>query len=143
MGYGGTANYYTPHHAVTVGGSNEQDQRWIRLPGEMIPGHPEDAGSNFGTCVDIYAPAQHFSHLAHIASNNSYRTLIYEESGTSFATPVVTGIVARLLQRNPTWTADQIWYYIRDNANHPGCFDADPNTGLCRNDRLAYISPFD
>src|SRR5919112_416953 len=31
-----------------------------------------------------------------------------ELSGTSFATPVISGIAAQALARNPTWTPDQV-----------------------------------
>jgi len=144
MGYGGTAGFNTIYHTITVGGTTEQDQRWIRLPGEMIQGNNTDLGSNFGTCVDIYAPAQHFQHLAHLNGNNSYRDFvnhIEERSGTSFSAPMVAGIAARLLQRNPAWSSQQVWTYIQGQANHPTCFDFDQGTQTCRNDRLAYIAP--
>ncbi len=127
MGYGGTAGFNTIYHTITVGGTTEQDQRWIRLPGEMIQGNNTDLGSNFGTCVDIYAPAQHFQHLAHLNGNNSYRDFvnhIEERSGTSFSAPM-----------------EQVWTYIQGQANHPTCFDFDQGTQTCRNDRLAYIAP--
>jgi subtilisin family serine protease len=145
MGYGNPAFDF---HVITVGGSTETDTRWVRLANEMIPNcNPgtgcNDTGSNFGQCVDIYAPAQHFRHLAHIASNTAYRdpvNHIDQISGTSFASPVVAGMAARLLQGHPTWTAQQVWTYIRDQANHPGCFD---NTVVPCNDRLAYLSPYD
>ena len=140
MGYGNLAYDF---HVITVGGSNEQDQLWVRSPDELVPGCTGacvDTGSNFGYCVDIYAPAHNLQHLANISANNAYRTVISQLSGTSFAAPVVAGIAARLLERNPTWTPLQVWQYIRDTANHPGCFDT--TVSPC-NDRLVYISPFD
>lgn len=146
MGYGNPAYDF---HVITVGGTTEQDQRWVRLiPSEIIPGciapdYCGDTGSNFGICVDIYAPAHNFGHLANISAFNAYRsqtTRIDQLSGTSFAAPVVSGIVARILERNPTWTPQQVWTYIRDQANHPACFDT--TVSPC-NDRLAYISPYD
>jgi subtilisin family serine protease len=138
MGYGNTAYDF---HTITVGGSTEQDQRWVRLPNEQIPNCTgcNDTGSNFGACVDIYAPAQHLWHLANISANNAYRTRLDQLSGTSFAAPIVAGIAARLLEHN-AWLPAQVWQYIRDNANHPGCFDT---TVTPCNDRLAYISPYD
>lgn len=139
MGYGNPAYDF---HTITVGGSTEQDQRWVRqepIPNCNPPGCV-DTGSNFGACVDIYAPAQHIGHLANISANDAYRTRIDQLSGTSFAAPVVAGMVARLLERNPSWTPQQVWQYLRDTANHPGCFDT--SISPC-NDRLAYLSPFD
>lgn len=143
MGYGNPDPRFD-FHVITVGGSTEQDQRWVRLPNEMILGdcNPTciDTGSNYGACVDIYAPAQHFWHLAHIASNSAYRTRIDQISGTSFAAPVVTGMVARLLQAHPTFSPIDIWNYLKTQANQPGCFDT--TVSPCNN-RLAYISPYE
>jgi len=145
MGYGGTAGFTTDYHAITVGGSSESDQRWVRAANEQVFGDP-DTGSNFGTCVDIYAPAHNFQHLASLDCNTCYRdpNNLFFLSGTSYAAPVVTGIVARLLQTHPTWTPVQIWNYIHDHATGPACFDwADDAHAVCRNNLLAYISPFD
>jgi subtilisin family serine protease len=138
LGYGGTIG--SPYHTITVGGSSESDTRWVRSPSEMIPGSSFDRGSNFGPCVDIYAPAHNLWHLAHINGPTSYRTVLYSVSGTSFAAPIVTGIVARLLQKFPAYSPQAIWSYIQAQANHPSCFDV--SVTPC-NDRLAYISPYD
>ena len=145
MGYGGTAGFGTSYHTITVGGSSESDQRWVRAPNEQFVGSA-DTGSNFGTCVDIYAPAHNFQHLAGLPYNNSYRdpNNLFFLSGTSYAAPIVTGMVARLLQKNPTWTPVQIWNYIHDTATNPNCFDwQDDAHTICRNSRLVYISPYD
>lgn len=145
MGYGGTAGFGTSYHTITVGGSSETDQRWVRTTAEQLTGS-NDTGSNFGTCVDIYAPAHNFQHMASLPCNNCYHDLsnLFYLSGTSYSAPVVTGMVARLLEGNPSWTPVQIWNYIRDTANAPNCFDwQDDAQTVCRNSRLAYISPYD
>lgn len=145
MGYGGTPGFDTVYHAITVGGSSEDDQRWVRATNEQLPRDP-DTGSNFGTCVDIYAPAHNFQHMASLQCNTCYRdpTNLFFLSGTSYSAPIVTGMAARLLEGHPGWTPVQIWNYIHDHATGPGCFDwVDDAHTVCRNNLLTYISPFD
>src|SRR5262249_17107241 len=58
--------------------------------------------SNYGpTTVDVGAPGVN---IYSTLPNNSYGFL----SGTSMATPHVTGVVALLLSQHPTWTYSQL-----------------------------------
>lgn len=153
MGQGGTSGFSTPYHVITVGGSTDVspirsgkiDGRWVRRAGEAVPGNALDTGSNYGTCVDIYAPAEHFRRLATMASNSSVEASVPYQSGTSYAAPIVTGLVARLLQREPWLTPDQIWGRLRDSASHPTCFDppsiSDPASPACNNSRFIFGDP--
>lgn len=59
--------------------------------------------SNYGTCVDLFAPGDSV-YSAAISSDSAYVT----RSGTSMATPHVSGAVAVMLSRNPTMTPDQV-----------------------------------
>lgn len=57
-------------------------------------------GSNYGTLVDLFAPAVDVLG-AMASSGQSYECI---GTGTSFAAPLVTGVAAQYLQNNPTAT---------------------------------------
>jgi subtilisin family serine protease len=59
--------------------------------------------SNFGPCVDVFAPGAWISSAAHTGPSD-YRSF----KGTSFAAPHVTGIAALILEANPTYTPQQV-----------------------------------
>jgi len=69
--------------------------------------------SNFGTCVDVFAPGLEIT-SAWIGSKNNEITTI---SGTSMATPHVCGVVALYLQAHPTATPATIKQWIITNAS--------------------------
>ena len=71
--------------AITVGSSTMSDAR--------------SSFSNFGSVVDIFAPGSSIT-----SSWDTSDTAINTISGTSMATPHVTGVSARFLQNNPTAT---------------------------------------
>ncbi|MEN9660378.1 MAG: hypothetical protein RLZZ443_307 [Actinomycetota bacterium] len=84
--------------AITVGASDNTDARAYF--------------SNYGTCVDIFAPG-----LSIVSDNASAPGSSTTMSGTSMATPHVTGAAALVLGQHPTWTPDQVLKALQDNAD--------------------------
>lgn len=101
--------------AITVGGIDRADTR--------------ASYSNYGACVDIFAPGSDLVG-AWAGATNTYRS----SSGTSNAAPIVTGIIATLLQANPNLTQEQAQQEILKNATR----DAIYNVGSASPNLLAY-----
>ncbi len=83
--------------AITVGATTNTDAR--------------ASYSNFGTCLDIFAPGTSIT-SAWYTSTTATNTI----SGTSMAAPHVAGAAALVAQANPTWTPAQIRDYLVNNA---------------------------
>jgi subtilisin family serine protease len=84
-------------NAITVGATESTDAR--------------ASYSNFGTCVDIFAPGSSIT-SAWIGSTTAINTI----SGTSMASPHVAGVAAVLMGRFPTSTPAQIATMLRTSA---------------------------
>lgn len=67
--------------------------------------------SNYGDCVDVAAPGEAILSLD-IANINGYAV----ESGTSFAAPVVAGVLAQVLSAYPEMKNTVLMQYLRDSA---------------------------
>jgi subtilisin family serine protease len=74
--------------------------------------------SNYGSCVDIFAPGSDLVG-AWFGSTNIYRS----SSGTSNAAPIVSGIVALMLQDNPSLTQSQVEERLKTNATRDVLFN--------------------
>ncbi|XP_071948862.1 aqualysin-1-like [Antedon mediterranea] len=84
--------------AVTVGATNILDNR--------------ASFSNYGGCVDIFAPGRNIT-AAYNGADDHYRTI----SGTSMATPHVAGVCALHLSRDPTLSPGQLTSLLLNEAS--------------------------
>jgi subtilisin family serine protease len=68
---------------------------------------PVYCGSNYGSCVTLWAPSQYIVTAGH--DNGPTPSGAYcLFTGTSLAAPHVTGVIARYLQNHPTATPQQV-----------------------------------
>lgn len=79
--------------------------------------------SNYGTTVAAYAPG---ASIRTTRVNNAYTTV----DGTSFATPLVSGVAALLRSLHPEWSLDQVAAQLR--------YSCDPLSGVSQNNRPLY-----
>ncbi|HSU35612.1 MAG TPA: S8 family serine peptidase [Propionibacteriaceae bacterium] len=103
--------------AITVGATDARDDR-----AEF---------SNAGPCVDLFAPG-----LGVRSSWGTSDTATSTISGTSMATPHVSGIASRYLQRHPSATPSQVAAAIRAAATRGTVGDPQGAPNL-----LAYVAP--
>ena len=86
--------------------------------------------SNFGGCVDIFAPGHNITSAWH-TSDADNKTI----SGTSMATPHIAGIVALYLGANPNATPNDVAKALMDDST-PSKIS---NPGQCSPNKLGYM----
>jgi subtilisin family serine protease len=101
--------------AVTVGATTDADER--------------ASFSNWGSCVDVFAPGHQITSAWH-SGDDASRSI----SGTSMAAPHVAGVVALYLQNKPAATPSDVAAALSDSST-PGKV---ANAGRCSANRLAY-----
>jgi subtilisin family serine protease len=84
--------------AITVGATDSSDVR--------------ASYSNYGTCVDIFAPGTNIT-----SAWNSSASATNTISGTSMASPHVTGVAALALASNPSATPAAVTAFLKNNAS--------------------------
>ena len=95
--------------------------------------------SNFGSCVDLYAPGTFI-----LSDWNSSDTTAVYLSGTSMATPHVTGAAALYLETHPTASPAEVASYLRSAATRDritGVGTGSPNLLLFMGDSGSVQSP--
>jgi subtilisin family serine protease len=85
--------------------------------------------SNWGDCVDVFAPGNRITSAWHYGDKET-RVL----SGTSMASPHVTGVAALFLELNPQATPDTVAGSLFSNSTT----DKVANPGWCSPNRMAY-----
>lgn len=117
-------------NALTVGATMRSDRRpdqndWGYNPFTGLP-----QGSNYGSCVDIFAPGHNIT-SAWPSSNSATNSI----NGTSMASPHVAGVAALYLQANPSASPAQLFSAIIGDATTNVVTNEGPNSP----NRLLYV----
>ncbi len=96
--------------------------------------------SSVGTALDLMAPGVSIlSSVSCIAAGNCPEPAYGWWSGTSMATPHVAGVVALLLQEDPSLTPRDIWNLLTETALDLGALGFDDQHGYGRVDAAAAL----
>jgi hypothetical protein len=89
---------------ITVGAVDSDALRWDDTPGE-----PGNWQSSYGEKLDLVAPGVNIS-------VPYYNSTIQTVTGTSEAAPLVSGVIALMLSKNPCLTGQQVRFIINSTA---------------------------
>jgi hypothetical protein len=127
MGYGGS--FSATDRPITVGASTYTSSGGTYTESRY-------SQSNYGSCVSIWAPGARLLIATTRATDDYYNQTA---GGSSYASAITTGIVARLLEGNPTMSAVNVWNALVSRANNRYSVpDFDPSSHT--NTKLVYIS---
>ena len=106
-------------YALTVAASSHDDTPYLTR-----------SGTNFGRCVDIFAPGENILG-ASLRCNHCSKT----SSGSSMATAIVSGVVALYLEREPSLTVQELFNKVlNDSTNGVIDISADGVSGQFKNE---------
>lgn len=118
-------------YVIAVGASNWCDQR--KSNSNTACNNTNAAwGSNYGSALDVVAPGEaiYTTCNGNQCTNGSYTYA----SGTSLATPFVSGIVGLIYSLNPNLTPDKVQQALQNGAKDIGATGKDSETGYGRVD---------
>ena len=115
-------SYYpaTSPNVITVAATDSYDGAAV-----FGPGGPNNAYSNYGAKIDVAAPGLN---IYSTLPGNTYASW----SGTSMATPHVSGLAALILSQHPAYTNEQVRQIIRASADDIGSGGWDTTFGYGR-----------
>ncbi|MCL5104847.1 MAG: S8 family serine peptidase [Armatimonadetes bacterium] len=125
-------------NVIAAGATNEYGQRATAMDWG-------GGGSNYGPWLDVMAPGTNMMSTCNIDPGYDISYGFYDAglNGTSFATPVVSGLAALLWSKYPTWTNTQVVNQIKLTAKDIGAPGVDEETGhgLVSAYRALYLTP--
>lgn len=95
--------------AVTVGSVTTPSDRVFQRQ------EKESAFSNYGPCVDILAPGENIWSTGHVSDDGAASM-----TGTSMATPHVTGAAALILEEEPDLSPTELWERLKEEYTVEG-----------------------